>query len=213
MLFRSVLATCLGECISGSCSSEINVKTTDLLYSQVGNAGRIFAWDVYTNGFAQLNVPFALSGNSSVQIAHTSNKLWVSSASTSAGRVAAIREWDITLSPFSATYSKDIIVPGPALNLGLFALDNNTLVVTSGSTSKVVFEVDVSGVTPLFTPKITFTGTPYVQSLVVTDSNKLICIVQKSGNWYIEQYDYITGNQELSNLTSGFNPKIGRAHV
>ena len=133
-------------------------------------------------------------------IAHTNNKLWISRASAS-----AITEYNITLTPFNGTYNRDILINDCLLGAGLTAIDDTTLITTTGDTTVIPFqerviEVDISGVFPIITDKFLLPSDRSVSGdIIYTTTNKLIVTTESLStiNSYISQYDYTTGILEI----------------
>ena len=147
-----------------------------------------------TNSFVNL---FSEGFGNWNDVANTNNKLWISN-------IGGIKEYDITLNPWSATFNRDIFInAGP----GLTAVDNNSLI---GSIGNKLILIDISGVTPTYTELVTLPsfGSIYSTSvsgdILLTNDDKLICTVQTyttgSPNYYhtrLLQYDYLTMNLEV----------------
>jgi len=153
-------------------------------------------------------------------IAHTSNKMWLSYASTS-----AITEYDIILSPFSGSYNRNIVISNCTIGAGLTAIDDTTLITTTGvtnfSTPQTVVEIDISGVSPIVTNKFNIpAGRTISGDFIYTTSNKLILTTQIGFDRYISQYDYSTGTLEFDQLISptilnpyGLFTDSGKIHI
>ena len=195
----NVITSYLGSCSSGSCPTTFSINESDpLLLTLTTNQYKIYSWNVSLNDYRWLDVPNPVTGITAISIAHTSNKLWVASSST-VNTVGLIREWDITLSPFTATYNRDIIPPIP-MKLGLFAMDDTTLIGTTGGAGNYIVSLDVSNPTPVISPLFSLSGYIMSQDLLVTTTNKLIATVTSTGGVSprINQYNFITGVLELS---------------
>ena len=144
----------------------------------------------------QLIVPgYALS----LGIAMTVDKLW--SIDTD------IKEWDITLSPFSAVFNRTISFPGAfTTSSGIVALNNTTLIAVNDTPSpQEVVELDITTLTASATTVITLqTDRVAVANMLYTTEGKLIIINQDSitSDYYITQYDYATATLEIDiNIT------------
>jgi len=131
-------------------------------------------------------------------IANTNNKLWISN-------LVGIKEYDITLNPWSVSFNRDILInAGP----GLAALNNNFLI---GSIGNKIILIDISGVTPTYIELVTLPsfGSIYGSSIsgdiMLTSDNKLLCTVasymDQEEPVYIHsrllQYDFATMNLEI----------------
>ena len=142
-----------------------------------------------------LNVP---GFTSTYGIAMTSNYLW--SVTT------AFLQWDITTSPFTATYNTAIPFPGTfTTSSGIVAIDDSTIIAIDNSVTplEVVELVIDNPVSPTFmTPSVQFalqadriaTG-----NMLYTNEGKLVVINQDtvSSDYYLTQYDYATATIEL----------------
>jgi hypothetical protein len=142
-----------------------------------------------------LNVP---NFSSTYGIAMTSNYLW--SVTTE------FLMWDITLSPFSATFNTAIPFPGTfTTSSGIVALNDTTLVAIDDSASPqdvVELVLDCNVTPPAFTSTIQFslqTDRTAIGNMLYTTGGKLLVINTDtiSGDNYITQYDYATGVIEL----------------
>jgi hypothetical protein len=139
----------------------------------------------------QLDVPGYVT---SLGIAMTANYLW--SINTS------IQQWDIALSPFSATYNREISLPGGyTAGRGIVAKNDGILIAINNATSpKKVVELDITGTTAVSTIRFnlqanrTSTG-----NMLYTTDGKLIVINQNTitSDYYITQYNYTTGAVEV----------------
>jgi hypothetical protein len=158
-----------------------------------GNDGKVYSYDVATNTSVQLTLP-SLSFFA-VDIAHTANKLWIPSGTTTVGQFV---EWDITLSPFTAIFNRTITYPvGYIASNGLAAIDDTTiLAVSSGSPSYSVVEIDVSGPSAVMNTQFSMISNRRVTGdFFKTTNNKFIASVSTitgTPQNYVHQYDYIT---------------------
>ena len=140
----------------------------------------------------ELNVP---GYTSSIGVTMTPNFLW--SINTT------IEQWDITLSPFSATYNKSITLPvGFTTNSGIVALNNENIIsIDNSSSPEVVTELYIEDLL-IAVPTIKFNleiDRVAVGNMLYSADGKLIVMGQDSvtGDYYISQYDYVTGNLEM----------------
>lgn len=166
------------------------LNTCDIIFNL---SGFIYGYVFSTNASTNITSFFGPTLSSS-DIAHTTTKLWLYDPSK-------IREWDITLCPFSATFNRDITLPSN-LGAGLGVIDNTTLVSTVGGN---VVEIDITSSPAVFTTKFaTPLGRSIAGDMVYTYSapNKLICSYTAGANKYITQHDYTTGNIEADVLVS-----------
>ena len=143
----------------------------------------------------KLNIP---SFTSIYGIAMTSNYLW--SVTTE------FLMWDITLSPFSATFNTAIPFPaGFTTSSGIVAIDDTTLIAIDDSVSPqdvVELTLDCNVIPPAFTSTVQFslqTDRTAIGNMLYTTGGKLLVINIDtiSGDYYITQYDYATGVIEL----------------
>jgi hypothetical protein len=116
-----------------------------------------------------------------------------------------ITEWNITLSPFSATYNRGITIPPQGMSAGLGAINDTTLlnVVGNGlvppSYIPSLYTIDITTSTAILTYKFDLISNRYISGdLYLTTNNKVIATTQTIfGLTYITQYDYITGAMEM----------------
>jgi len=158
------------------------------------NSGQnVFFYNVTANTTTQLIVPDTVSSATN-DIAHTSTKLWMASASE-------IYEWDITLSPFTAVFNRVITLPS-GIGPGLGAIDNTTLIaVQSGGNPKQVVSVNITTNTAVFTtlfPMLINRGV--AGDIILTTTNKVIITTNATTapfGQFITQYDFTTGDPEV----------------
>ena len=154
--------------------------------------------DVYSYNFSDmtiLNVPGFVS---TYGIGMTSNYLW--SVTT------AFLQWDITTSPFTATYNTSIPFPGGfTTSSGIVAINDSTIIAIDDSVTplEVVELVIDNPISPSFmTPSVQFAlqaDRTAVGNMLYTNEGKLIVINQDviTSDYYLTQYDYATGTIEL----------------
>jgi len=181
-----------------TCNCDTTTTTTTLVPSVpeccgilLSSNNNIYYSDILLNQLSQLNVPGYVS---SLGIAMTANYLW--SINTS------IQQWDIALSPFSATYNREISLPGGyTVGRGIVAKNDGILIAINNATSpKKVVELDITGTTAVSTIRFnlqanrTSTG-----NMLYTTDGKLIVINQNTitSDYYITQYNYTTGAVEV----------------
>ena len=132
---------------------------------------------------------FAYSATTGV--AFTSSKLWTIDTD--------IKEWDITLSPFEATFNRDITYGETPSVAGNIAISNTLLLGVDASTSpQEIVEIDVTTNTAVKTSQFAIQANRVVESnLLYTRENKLVLISKDGLDYYITQFDYSSGNVEL----------------
>jgi hypothetical protein len=140
----------------------------------------------------QLDVPGYVS---SLGIAMTANYLWSIDG-------VDITQWDIALSPFSATYNTIINLPvGYIPGLGIVAKNSGILISTdTGVSPNTVNELDITAVTAVATTIFSLQADrTSVGNMLYTTDGKLIVINQDgvTSDYYITQYDYATGTVEV----------------
>lgn len=155
--------------------------------------GSVYFYNSSTNTSTMLNVPSTSSAYAS-DIAHTQTKLWMNSTST-------IREWDITLNPFTATLNRTISIPH-TIGAGLGAINDTTLITTNTSvTPNTIVTLDITNNTAISTYKFDLAvgGVPrYIAGdLLLTTTNKVITTNTALGVTYATQFDYATGTVEV----------------
>jgi hypothetical protein len=146
-------------------------------------------------------------------IANTSNKMWVYATGATTSEVN-LRESNITLSPFTSTFNRNITLPtGYKPANGLFALSNTTLVGTFTSYNGVdltdipVVELNITSNVATFTTKCTlpYQNKPVGGLIVTTGANPKLLILTRygaNGAFFINQYDYTTGALEFKKIIS-----------
>jgi hypothetical protein len=136
-------------------------------------------------------------------IAMTANYLW--SLDT------AIEQWDIFLTPFSATYNTSITLPvGFVASTGLVAKNDDVIITTDISTLPVnVVELDVTSSVAVLTVMFALpTDRINITNMLYTTDEKLIMVTQDTVtfDYYITQFDYTTGAVELDINIGVFTP-------
>ena len=160
------------------CSVIINTDNAD-----------VYSYTYLTNTYTLLNPYFnvPLPGTSD-DVAHTNTKLWLYDSSN-------IREYDITLNPFSGVANRFYIMPG--LGPGLCAKDNTTLI---SSINNTIGEITL-GISAVFSAKFDLPNINrrITGDIVLTTNNKLITTNYdvNTSIEYITQQDYTTGAVEL----------------
>jgi hypothetical protein len=182
----TTLVTSIQEC----CGILFNTSTTLHYLNQNSN----LTWPL-NETMTTLNVP---NFSSTYGIAMTANYLW--SVTTE------FLMWDITLSPFSATFNTAIPFPGAfTTSSGIVALNDSTIVAIDDSASPqdvVELTLDCNVNPPVFTATVQFslqTDRTAIGNMLYTTGGKLLVINTDtiSGDNYITQYNYATGVIEL----------------
>ena len=182
----TTLVTSIQEC----CGILFNTSTTLHYLNQNSN----LTWPL-NETMTTLNVP---NFSSTYGIAMTANYLW--SVTTE------FLMWDITLSPFSATFNTAIPFPiGFTTSSGIVAIDDSTLIAVDDSVSPqdiVELILDCNVTPPAFTSTVQFSlqvDRTAIGNMLYTAEGKLLVINIDtiSGDTYITQYDYATGAIEL----------------
>jgi hypothetical protein len=138
-----------------------------------------------------INIPGYVASSG---IGVTDNKFWAVNTQ--------ITEWDITETPFSATFNRNISFPvGFTTSSGIVPINNTTLVAVNDSVApQKVVELDISGAIAVLTNKFDLqTDRVAVGNMIYTGDGKLILINQDSvsSDSYLTQYDYATGIIEV----------------
>lgn len=211
-----------------SSSGSIDPCNTILYRTQTS---QYYSYNFLTNTSTLLNVApnpnptLDTSNGVPITLAHTTTKSWVYAWDTTTN-ATVIRESNITLSPFTSTFNRNIALPtGYKPANGLVAINDTTLV----GVNKVqylgvganpikdeyfVIEYDISGATAVDTIKF---KTPQFKKPVggfirtTGSSPKIIMLTQPDyapgGNLYLSQYDYNTGQLEvLQQLSQPVSP-------
>lgn len=154
---------------------------------------RVFTYNTSTSTSTQLDVPNG-SYIYTADIAHTVNKLW-----TNAGGV--ISEWNITLSPFTATFSREITLPH-TIGAGLGAINDTTLIATNVDvTPNTVVTLDITNNTATSTNNFNLTANATNRTvtgdILLTTTNKVLVTNNGGSNKYITQFSYPAGTVEV----------------
>jgi hypothetical protein len=140
---------------------------------------------------------------SSLGIAMTQYKLW--------SVLSTFEEWDITLSPFTATYNRSIAFPvGFSISSGIVAIDDETLFCVDDSTTpQEACFMDVSGSTAVKTLAFTLPADREAKTNpLITTSGKVIIVNldSVSGDYYITQFYDFGGVVEIDMNIGTFVP-------
>ena len=187
----------------------IFLRTCAPLYND--DNGNIYSYEVDTNT-SQL---VFTSGYSYLDIAHSVEKLWLSTP-------ASIVEYDITLSPFTITPGKTIPLPlGYVQSLGLTyrkTIDNSIVISINERTNPGVVN-EINTLTGVVTPQFNLiSGRKVSGDFILTDSNYKFIVTSQitfGGTfpqtfYFISQYDYYTGALEVDiDITATINKAWG----
>lgn len=128
----------------------------------------------------------------SPDIAHTSTKMWLYNI---AGNY--INEYNITLSPWSATFNRQINVPtNITMGAGMGAISNTELITTDNSVSpNRIISLNITTTTAVSTVIGSLTlGRRVAGDILVTTTNKILVTNEiTNGNRYLSQYSYPAG--------------------
>jgi hypothetical protein len=184
-----------------SCDCGTTSTTTTMVPDVTECCGILFSSDnsiYYSNRSStipELNLLDVPGYASSLGIAMTANYLWSIDG-------LLIQQWDIALSPFSATYNTSINLPvGYSPGYGIVAKNDGILISTDTSVSpNTVNELDVTGATAVATTIFSLQADRVSTSnMLYTTDGKLIVVTQDgiTSDYYITQYDYATGTIEV----------------
>ena len=183
-----------------NCEDSLVIPTCDTLL--ISDTGDIYSYHLATSGYiTQLAVPSLLTPttNSQIQdIAHTTTKMWVLRGND-VNFTGVIREWDITLNPYTCAFNRDIIMPtNTYYGAGLFALNNTTLIGTIEDNfgNESIVEWDITTINAVLTTKFALPNGYYVlgDMLVTTTGEILMILGNGTNNSYLYNYDYATGS-------------------
>jgi hypothetical protein len=191
-------------------SPVISLLGEDVLFITSGSSAsinRLWRWNEsnLTSELLVDNFPTGGTQRNYSDITHTATKLW------RGGGAATILEYDITLSPFTISYNREITSPF-VLGEGLAVRESegdNILIVNSGNTGNIqgaVFELVITSTTAIANFKFNLTpGGICFGDMVLSTNNKLITMVRTGTTtlaYYVIQYDYNDGSEELILLPS-----------
>ena len=205
-LLPSPTPTNTPEPIDANCLPLIMTRLDTSSPASVG----LYSYNPTSNITTLLNLPNSLNvlGQS---MTNTSTKLWISQDASQ-----GIREWDITLSPWSAVWSRDIASPSAIPGLGWLAgalcvyrdpitnIVNPNLLVSMGfsSTGFDIVLVDISGTvwskTSLFQLS-TLSANRQITEVVMNNNGKMITIGLDTSTLqkYVTQFQYIAGSWQV----------------
>lgn len=193
------------EVLNCDCGTTTTTTTTMPIINEC--CGILFAYSdhIYYNNLVdtmtQLNVPGYIS---SLGIAMTQYKLW--------SVLSTFEEWDITLSPFTATYNRSIAFPvGFSTSSGITAINDETLLCVDNSTTpQEVSIIDVSGSTGVKTLAFTLPANREAKGNPLISTNSKIVIGNLdtvTGDYYLTQYLDFSGIFEFE-IIIPFEPKL-----
>ena len=183
-----------------SCQFGTTTSTTTLIPSIPICCGIMFSSgdNIYLlNNDGSLTILSVPTFTNSYGIAFSSNKLW--SIDTN------ISEWNITTTPFSATFNRNITFPaGFTTSSGISSLSNTLLIAVDSSASpQEVVELDITTTTATMSTVFTLqVDRVALGNLLYTTSNKLLILNQDTitSEYYLTQYDYATNAIDLDIL-------------
>lgn len=182
------------DCTLSGGTAEVTVLelvASSVLFADLDTPAKVYGYNPGT--LSSVLLPIASIVGSTTDIAHTANKLWLYNAGHT-----GISEWNITLSPFTAIFNRNII--STPISSGLGAIDDTHLLNFSGYGSTALYELDITGGTSVNTFKFNILPNRSVSGdFILTTTNKLIVTTYDSvtARTYISQYDYATGALEL----------------
>jgi hypothetical protein len=182
-------------------SGGIVVPECSIIYNQIvpsANTDYIYSYDVNTNVSTFLQTGYSGFSGGSPDIANTSTKLWVYSP-TGATNSTRIVEYNITLSPYTSTYSRTITA-NVAFGNGLCAIDDTNLLSSTRPNSQNIVSIINITLNPNNTSTVQnlFTLPSFRQvtgDIIYTTNNRIIVttvrIVGNIPSYWISQYRVI----------------------
>ena len=169
------------------------------------NDGNIITSYNFTLGTTTILNPY-ISGTIPISsdIAHTSNKIFMYN-------IYEIYEYDYTNCPFSATFNRIINIPSPfILGNGLTVKNNTTLLSSTPVLGSILFEIDITTTNAIINILFPSTNRFVLGDILYTNTPQpkiLATLGDISGNNFLSQYDYNTGNLEVDiNINSIIGP-------
>ena len=165
------------------------IPECSVLINNVNTGGNVSAYFPSSN----TNVFLGNFSVSSPDIAHTTTKLWLYSG-------GVIKEYDITLIPWSATFNRNITYPsGVNLGSGLGSITNTQLISTNTSVSpNEIIVLDITTSTAVSTVIGTLEADRTVSGdILLTTTNKILVTNQSTTSTYLTQYSYPSGTFEV----------------
>jgi len=164
---------------NGYWDSITNVQTCSLIFNSPD--GGIYGYDSSTNTSTFLYN----SGFGSSDIANTSTKLWIYTSS--------IYEYDITLSPWSINFNRNISLP-VGLGAGLGAINNTTLISTDGGSDIITLDITTSAATATIIGSLPPGRSVSGDILQTTTTPPKIIVTNQGGDGYfLSQYVVVGG--------------------
>jgi len=159
--------------------SPIYVPTCSLIFNS--DTGGIYAYNSSSNTSTLLYNSGIVSGD----IANTQNKLWVYDTT--------IVEYDITLSPWSITFNRNISLP-VTLGAGLGAINDTTLISTDSSTSEIItLDITTSAATKTVIGSLPPGRSVSGDILQTTTTPPKIIVTNEGGGYFLTQYVVVGG--------------------
>jgi len=156
----------------------INVQTCSLIFNS--DTGGIYGYDSSTN-----TSTFLYNGIGSNDIANTLTKLWLYSS--------VIYEYDITLSPWSINFNRNISLP-VGLGAGLGAINNTTLISTDGGSDIITLDITTSAATATVIGSLPLGRSVSGDILQTTTTPPKIIVTNQGGDGYfLSQYVVVGG--------------------
>jgi hypothetical protein len=199
-------ATTSSEWPATTSTEWISVEESDVLINSGNIPTAVYVYDPILKTVTLLDISNIV--NMSPDLAHTENKLWIYSSP-----ISTLKEYDITLSPFTAVFNKEIT--GYKYSAGLCAINDTTLLAYSViiSPNYGVYESSIVGTTFINTLKFTtLPSRTIIGDFILTTTNKFIYLNNTTPGGvykYITQYDYLTG---LLEFDIEFTGSIAAAH-
>ena len=195
-----------GIVASGFTTNQETVTTCEIL---LRGQSKIYKYDTnLPNESTELVIPNLTI--SPADITHTETRLFAQFGSTSNTIIDSIRVWNLNLSPFGADFLQNISLDF-TIGWGIFALNNTTLIVSTGSTTSCFIEIDITD--PLYvgiTNKFCLSTNRKVSNFsnfILTDNGKLIVSNTYDDGfnlitYHLTQFDYATGFEEQDVLVA-----------
>ena len=156
----------------------INVNTCSLIFNS--DTGGIYGYDSSTN-----TSTFLYNGIGSNDIANTLTKLWLYSS--------VIYEYDITLSPWSINFNRNISLP-VGLGPGLGAINDTTLISTDGGSDIITLDITTSAATATVIGSLPLGRSVSGDILQTTTTPPKIIVTNQGGDGYfLSQYVVVGG--------------------
>jgi len=156
----------------------INVQTCSLIFNS--DTGGIYGYDSSTN-----TSTFLYNGIGSNDIANTLTKLWLYSS--------VIYEYDITLSPWSINFNRNISLP-LGLGPGLGAINDTTLISTDGGSDIITLDITTSAATATVIGSLPLGRSVSGDILQTTTTPPKIIVTNQGGDGYfLSQYVVVGG--------------------